>query len=143
MSGKEYLEQVYRFHQRILSKEAELESYRDLSMSISGSGYERNYNATRNTDPPYVKYSNKIMDIEQEIKTDQAELGNLKYAVGLEIDRLESVNERMVLRYRYLMFMTWGEVAKKLHYSKRWVIRIHDRAIFNFERMMEEKKDEL
>lgn len=143
MTAKEYLEQVHRFNQQIVSKKAELESYRELSLSISGGGFEQSYNASRNTSAPFERYSNKIMDLEREIQEDMVTLGNMKFEVGLEIDKLECANERLVLRYRYLMLMTWGEVAKKLNYTKRWVLRIHDKAMFNFEKLEEGKFDEL
>ncbi len=40
--------------------------------------------------------------------------------------------EAAILRYRYLSLMTFDEIAKELHYSKRQVIRRHYQALEEF-----------
>lgn len=50
------------------------------------------------------------------------------------IDGLEDAEERLILRYRYLVLdhgrlMTWEQIARICHYSRRSVLRIHERAL--------------
>ncbi|MCD7904938.1 MAG: DUF1492 domain-containing protein [Clostridiales bacterium] len=137
MTAKEYLGQAYCFNQKIKDKIAELESYRELAMSISSLGFDEKFKTTMNTEPPFVRYSNKIMDIEREINEDLITLGNLKYDIGLEIDKLESAKEKTVLRYCYLMFMSWDEIADKMNFSERWVRKISGKALTNFKKLKE------
>ena len=59
-------------------------------------------------------------------------MSELKYSIGKVIDDLENTNERTVLRYKYLMFLSWKEISTKMGYSKRWVIKLHEKAIQNF-----------
>lgn len=135
MDTKSYLSQVYKLDKAIKFKKAELESYNELSLSISGSNYDEHFNSTRNIEPAFVRFIDKAMDIENEIKADLARLAQLKYKLGAEIDKLSDTNERLILRYRYLLCMSWGEIAEKLNYSKRWVHKICNEALEHFEKL--------
>ncbi|MCC8073683.1 MAG: flagellar biosynthesis protein FliA [Clostridiales bacterium] len=143
MTAKEYLRQAFLFNENIKSKMTELESYRELSFSISGSNLNERVNLSRQTSALYEKYLVKIIDLEKQIEKDNLILSDIRLAIDKEIDKLDDINERLVLRYRYLMFDSWDEVAKKLNYSKRWTLRIHDIAILDFETMVKEKNIEL
>lgn len=109
--------------QRIVGKQAELNSYRDLLESIRGCDFEEHFNATRSADSPFVMYANRVVDLEAEIKDDTAALGKMKFEVGQMIDRLPSLNERVVLRYRYLLLMPWRSVAQKMGFTRRWMLQ--------------------
>ena len=141
MDTKTYLSQVYKLQRLIDVKNADLESYRELSSSILGSYFEEIHNATRNTDAQFVKYLHKIDEIEREIAKDIEKLNQLKFEIGTEIDKLEDLNERLVLRYRHLLCMEWKDIAVKLHYSKRWVQRLHDRAVDHLDYKRESDKN--
>lgn len=58
----------------------------------------------------------------------------MKLEIGHQINMLEDTNERLVLRYRYLVCMPWDEIAGRLHYSIRYVYKIHGRALQHFEK---------
>ncbi|MCD8397583.1 MAG: hypothetical protein LUD12_10475 [Lachnospiraceae bacterium] len=139
--ARKYLGQVFEFHQHIDEKQAELNSYRDLLESIRGCDFDEHFNATRSADPPFVTFANKVVDLEAEIKDDTAALGRMKFEVGQTIDQLPSWNERVVLRYRYLLLLPWRTVAQKMGFTKRWVLRVHDRALGSFERMLLEDEE--
>lgn len=46
---------------------------------------------------------------------------------------LKSENESDVLFYRYIAGLDWWEIAEKLHYSERWIHKIHGKALAHFE----------
>lgn len=132
MTTKEYLGQAYKFYKFITLKKAELESYKELSVSVSSCGFEEKLNSSRNINAPFAKYTEKIIDLEKEISCDIEKLEDLKYEIGLKINEIQNINEHLILIYRHLMFMNWGEIAEKMSYSKRWVYKIYDRAVENF-----------
>ena len=67
MTVKEYLGQAYLLDNRINSDTKELEELRLMSQTISSPGFEEHYNASRNTDAPYIHTLEKIFDMESKI----------------------------------------------------------------------------
>ena len=53
------------------------------------------------------------------------------------ITAIEDGNQRRLLICRYIEFMTWEEIAVKLHYSWRHTFRIHDQALASAKRVIE------
>lgn len=67
MTAKEYLNQAYRLEQRIKLAKMEIEDLQELSCSVSSPGFEEHYNATRNTEAPFVKTLYKIMEMQDKV----------------------------------------------------------------------------
>lgn len=129
MTAKEYLSQAYRLDQRINSDIAELGRLRLMSQNISSPGFEEHYNATRNTDAPFVKQIEKIMELEKTINEEIDRLVDLKAQIRLTIDSVQNTDERMVLRYRYVDHMTWEQIGMTLYADPRTVRRWHGNAL--------------
>ena len=127
MTAKGFLTSASEMNRQIHYKEIELKSLRDLASGISGCGFGERLSGTKNTDPPFVRYTDKALELEKEIQNDKCRLSELKYSIGKAIDDLENTNERTVL-----MFLSWKEISTKMGYSKRWVIKLHEKAIQNF-----------
>ena len=128
MTAKEYLRQAYRLNERINSHIEELENLRDLSTRIQGVSYgEHIPSPNRPTDAPFTKVLFKIMDY-HEIDT----LVDLKAEMEDAIEKLSNVDERLLLRYRYLDNHSWEEIGVLLNASVRTVHRIHSSALQNF-----------
>lgn len=134
MTVKEYLNRPYILNEQIKEKMKKLESYKDLSCSFSSLGFEEKFSGTRNTDPPFVKYLGKIDELESEINADIDKLNDMKSTIDAQIDELKTFNEQLILRYRYLMFMSIPEIADKIGYTVRWTRKIHVDALQNFEK---------
>lgn len=49
------------------------------------------------------------------------------------IDALTDERSRTVLRLRYLHGLEWAEVADRMFYSLRWVMKLHRRALKRLE----------
>lgn len=129
MTAKEYLSQAYRLDQRINSDIAELGRLRLMSQNISSPGFEEHYNATRNTDAPFVKQVEKIMELEKTINEEIDRLVDLKVQIRLTIDSVKNTDERMVLRYCYVDHMTWEQIGDELRADSRTVRRWHENAL--------------
>lgn len=49
------------------------------------------------------------------------------------IHQMQDGAEKEVLIRRYLMGRTWEQIAVEMNYNYRWVLRLHGRALKNFE----------
>ena len=81
MTAKEFLTSASEMNRQIHYKEIELKSLRDLASSISGCGFGERLSGTRNTDPPFVRYTDKALELEKEIQNDKCRLSELKYSI--------------------------------------------------------------
>ena len=103
MTAKEYLRQAYRLNERINSHIEELENLRDLSTRIQGVSYgEHIPSPNRPTDAPFTKVLFKIMEYQEKINHEIDTLVDLKAEMEDAIEKLSNVDERLLLRYRYL-----------------------------------------
>lgn len=129
MTAKEYLNQAYRLEQRIKLVKMEIEELQELSCCVSSPGFEEHYNATRNTDAPFVKALYKIMKMQEELSNEMNRLLQLKDEINHVIMELKDQDEKLVLRYRYLYNYTWSRIADEMHADERTVRRWHNRAL--------------
>ncbi|MGN0364596.1 MAG: DUF1492 domain-containing protein [Suilimivivens sp.] len=128
---KSYLGQAYLLDQRIKSDTMELEELRLMSQTISSPGFEEHYNATKNTDAPYVKTIEKIMEYEDLLMKEIAMLVALKNQIWEVISKVEKPEFRTVLQYRYIHNCTWPHIADIVKADESTVRRWHNKAIAN------------
>lgn len=129
MTAKEYLAQGYRLEQRIHLVSEEIENLQDLAGSVSSPGFEEHYNATRNTEAPFVRTIYKIMELEDKQNLLLSKLLAFKHEMCQVIDSVDDINERMVLHYRYVGNETWQDIGRKLYVDERTVRRWHNQAL--------------
>ncbi len=134
MTAKEFLNQPFELQRKIQIKEKRIQCYRELASSPSSPSFEPHYSGTRNTKAPFERYLEKITILEEELIQDYSNLELLKHRVDTAIDGIEDPNEELVLRYRYSKLMKIEDIAKEMHYSVRWIKRIHSSALEHFER---------
>lgn len=132
MTAKEYLGQARHLDTLINCRLRELDYWRDLSTSVSGSNFEAHYNPNRPTEAPFVSCIAKIDEIEREIAAKVSYLVGLREEINAAIDKLESREEQLLLRYRYLDNFSWEEIGRMLCVSLRTVHRIHGSALQKF-----------
>ena len=132
MTAKEFLNQAYRLNELIDSDVEELERLRDLATRISVPNFGERVRTSRNPDPPFVRYLDDIMDMEQKIHRELCEVVVLKKKITESLEKVENREERLLLTYRYLDNRTWEQIASMLSVSDRTVHRIHASALRNF-----------
>ena len=132
MTAKGYLNQARHLDALINCRLREIDYWRDLSRSVSGCSLEPHYNPNRPTEAPFVKCLEKIDMIQRDVEKKVAYLIQLKEEINTAIDKLESRDAQLVLRYRYLDNCTWEEISRMLNVSLRTVHRIHGSALQNF-----------
>ena len=132
MTAKEYLNQARHLDALIHCRLREIDYWRDLSSSVSGSSFEEHHNPNRPTEAPFVRCLEKIDEIQRSVEEKVAYLICLKEAINKAIDKLDNRDEQLLLRYRYLDNCTWEEIAAMLNVSIRSVHRIHGMALQHF-----------
>ena len=132
MTAKEYLNQARHLDALINCRLREIDYWRDLSSSVSGSNFEPHYNPNKPTEAPFVRCLEKIDAIQRDVAGKIAYLVRLKGEINTAIDALEMRDEQLVLRYRYLDNCTWEEISRMLNVSLRTVHRIHGSALQHF-----------
>ena len=129
MMAKEFLRQAYRLNELINSDLEELQNLRELSRSISSPVFEEKISGTKSTDPPFVRYVGKIIDLEKQIQQEVDRLVKLKSDIREAINQMQNVDEKLLLRYRYINFLNWEEICVNLNVSIRTVHRLHSSAL--------------
>ena len=133
MTAKEYLNQARYLDALINCRLREIDSWRDLSSSVSGTRFDgMPHSPNRPTEAPFVRCLEKIDEIQRSVEEKVAYLVRLKEEINTAIDMLENRDEQLVLRYRYLDDCTWEEISRMLNVSLRTVHRIHGSALQNF-----------
>lgn len=132
MTAKEYLNQARHLDALINCRLREIDYWRDLSSGISGSNFEPHYNPNRPTEAPFVRCLEKIDEIQQSVEEKVAQLISLRDEINARIDMLDSHEEQVLLRYRYIDGCTWEEIERMMNVSERTAFRIHGSALAHF-----------
>lgn len=129
MTVKEYLNQAYLLDQRIHSYTIECNELKEMAESISRPGFEEHYNASKNTDAPYLRTIEKLWEIEEKILCEQEELVCLKAQIREVIAQVEKSEQQAVLRFRYIHNYSWPMIADELGVDRGTVQRWHNKAV--------------
>ena len=78
----------------------------------------------------------RLMEAEEQINRQIDELVALKMNIATLIDKVRNESYRLILEKRYLCFLPWDQIAADLHYSRRWTLDRHDRAVEVVEKLM-------
>jgi len=133
MTAKEYLSRVYRLDHKIYLMKLEVEEYNRLANSPPGQDFTRpRVDHTPSNEAYFVKWVNKAIDKEAEIKKEIEKLEQIKVEVSNAIDVLDNIEYRMILKYRYINSMQFPDIASKLYMSESTLKRKHKEALENF-----------
>lgn len=132
MTAKEYLSGAKRLDDIINCCLRELEYWRSLSRSVSGSNFEEHLNPDRPTEAPFARCLDKIDEIERDINGKVDALVDLRTEINKAIDAVGNFEEQIVLRCRYLDNLTWEAIGGIIGVSVRTVHRIHGTALQHF-----------
>lgn len=132
MTAKEYLNQAYRLENKIKVLKRRIETLKELVTSVSSPGFEEHYNSNRNTNAPFVKTQEKIIECEEETNRRMKLLIELREQILYHIDLMEDPDESLVLEHRYIYNMPWTDIGKELYVDERTVRRWHNKALAHF-----------
>lgn len=132
MTAKQYLRQAYRLNELINSHIREVEQLRLVSTSLPGTDFSQE--RVQGGNLPGDRIPNiiaKIVDLEAQINQEIDSFIDLKKEVHDAIESVKSPDQRLVLRCRYVEFLTWEKTAECLNYSIKQIHRIHSAALQN------------
>lgn len=132
MTAREYLGQAYRLENKIQILRRRIEELQEMRGSVSSPGFEEHYNASRNTDAPFVKTIEKIMEYEKKYEEKMRLLLDLKEQIRECIDKLDNPDEALVLEHRYIYNSSWVDIGNELYVDDRTVRRWHNKALYHF-----------
>ena len=127
MTTKEWLNRGFKLNKEIEQLRKAKENAENLACNIvSGINGERVQASAQNTnenkfikaaDYSLVLYKriNKLLEVQKEIV--QA------------ISEIEDTTQRAILTARYINFQKWEEIADYMNLDKRWVHRLHNKAL--------------
>ena len=129
MTAKEYLHEIKKMDLQITFYAKEIDHWRSLSTRVSGSNFEPNYNSSRNTEPAYVRCLEKIIELEDVINGQIDIFIELKNEATAKINKINVLEYQTVLVMRYINFMPWYKIADEMHYTTRWIYKLHEKAL--------------
>lgn len=140
MTAKEFLAQAYRLDQRINSKLQQIDSLRSLTQKVTQSYDGEVVSRTRNV-TSLEDAIIRLMEAEAELNQQIDQLVDTKIEIGKLIDTVHNESYRLLLEKRYLCFLSWDQIAADMHYSRRWVLNKHERALEVADRLLREKEE--
>ncbi len=129
MTNREYFEQAIRLDQKINTYIREAEQLREMAASVTSPSLGDRVQTSQRTEAPFVRWVDKVMEMEEKINREIDALVDLKAEIGAVIDTLPDEKEQMVMRYRYLCNMNWENIAAEIGVNPRTVRRWHGSAL--------------
>ena len=127
---KEYLK-GYRSHVRRINRiETELAELRAMRSSMSASNDGMPHGSGQ---PDLSGYAAELDRLERSLIKERYERIKTYKDIAIRIKKLKSENEKDVLFYRYIAGLAWWEIAEKMNYTERWVLKIHGKALAHFQ----------
>ena len=78
----------------------------------------------------------RLMQAEEELNREIDRLVDLKAEIAGVISQVRNESYRLILEKRYLCFQTWAQIGADLHYTRRWLLTKHDRAVDVVEKLI-------
>ena len=81
----------------------------------------------------------RLMEAEESINEEIDRFVDIKMDISKTIARVRNENYRLILEKRYLCFMTWEQISLDMHYTNRWLRKMHERALDVVDRILLER----
>lgn len=134
MDTKQYLGQISRLDRMIKNKMTELSQYKDLIYGLSGVVNEERVQKSPDFDKMTGKVA-KVLKIESKIDELIDEYVDKKNLIISQIDSIENETYYEILFARYIEKKTFEKIADEMMYSWRQIIRLHGKALQEFEKI--------
>ena len=137
MTGKEFLNSILE-SRRIL--DGKLEKFKHLQAmatkitgAISGTPTVSDKNFSR-IESAVVNALQQSDDVTDEVTN----YFNLYQQAEMLVAKVPTIDERLILNYRYLCGNSWQKIADKMQVSLRYVYQLHGNALLLFEKIFED-----
>lgn len=134
MDTKTYLQQISRLDRMINNKLSEIQQFRELARSVSAVKNEERVKTSPKFDKMGSTYC-KIEKMEKELDDLIDTYVDKKNLIVSQIDGIDNETYYHILFARYVEKKTFEKIADEMTYSWRQTIRIHGRALQEFEKL--------
>jgi hypothetical protein len=134
LETKQYLGQISRLDRMIKNKMTELSQYKDLIYGLSAVVNEERVQTSPDFDKMTGKVA-KVLKIESKIDELIDEYVDKKNLIISQIDSMENEIYYEILFARYIEKKTFEKIADEMMYSWRQIIRLHGKALQEFEKI--------
>lgn len=139
MTAREYLEQAQELEQVINAKLSQLSALHALSRRVTATLSDMPRSASGSTHP-MENIIVRLVGMEQEIDEDVDRLIDMKQEMADYLRTLPNADCGELLAHRYVSFMSWKRIAAVMHYTERYVYKLHMRALEMLESVLPEHK---
>lgn len=141
MRSKDYLNQAFQIEKRIAAKAEQIESLRavvtKVTTTLSDVKVQSSLKVSRMEDTIA-----KMMDLEEELKTDMDELIAIKSEVMRTIRQVPDPEQQLLLEKRYLCYEKWEDISIDLNISIQHTFRLHGEALKKIEEILKMRVNE-
>lgn len=128
MNSKERLEELKDITEYIKSKRLMATTYRELAEGMTSPKLTDMPKSKSSIPDPMAETLIKAIELEQEADELEKELLVKKSKLTDIIVQLDR-NQQILILNRYFENLTMMEIAEKLHYTERWVYKLHQDAL--------------
>lgn len=136
LSPKKYLQQVYNCNIVIEFKIREINYLRELAQKVTPVISEDKVQTGFNGDKLGDTIA-KLVDIESQINAQIDKYIEIRDEVNRMIDTLENADQRLILRLRYLEFMSWDCIETSYPYSRSTIFRLHKQGLKELRKLLD------
>ena len=134
VSAKEYLNQFITMQLEIKRKRMRLEILKETATDISVH-YDENMVQKSKVNSPFENILVMIMELEKEIQSDIEKLEKQRQEFWIYLSKLSNEKYEAILWYRYAEYKSFEFIARKIGYSIRHTMRLHDKAVAELEEL--------
>ena len=131
MTAKEYLKQIWWTEKDIKNKLELIEIIRAKAEGLSSPQISDMPRGGQQQDPASLIV--KLAELDNYINEQKNELISLKTDVIKQINKITDQRSCLILTCRYVQTQKWSEIEKNMHYEHRYMMKLHEKALQEFE----------
>lgn len=132
MEARSYLNQAYVLQRKMENTREELTKVEGLL--LQGVSFEEKLGSGDNNKNERVIF--RLLELKDKLMFQLDEFISSITEIAETINQLEDGNEITVLHKRYIQFKTFAQIAEEMNYSTRQTYRIHDNAVADVQRLL-------
>lgn len=137
--AKEYLSQYEKCERKVRNKLYELERMRSLATKVTSSLSGEAVSGTKNNDKMSDTVT-RIIELQNEINECIDACIDKKKEIETVIDGVTNIKQHDILVKRYVLLMTWEQIACAMDYSYWGACKLHGRALQAVETLLKEER---
>lgn len=144
MTTKEWLSRGWRIDREIRELEqAQVEALALATRTTASTDGERvDGGGGNSSERAMVAYADKAAEYAALIEGKIRELVSIKLEIIHAVERVDDPTLRALLVARYINFKTWGRIARGFHVEKRYIFKLHNKALAEVERTLKDTIEE-